>query len=209
MAAGEGRNDIRVWKAKVNKVTVVLISGAPGTGKTYLARRLVEALSVVVLEKDAIKETLFDAVGEGDRESSKKLGGATFALLRMLVESHLKAEQSVVAEAAFWNEYERPWLDRMKESYDFDTLELHCHADPEIVIDRFVRRAESDERHSGHRSGMSREALEGEIRGQIERYGAITTGEGLVRIDTTDFEMVDYDAIVERVRAAVDNGGGS
>ena len=185
------------------KSTLVLISGAPDTGKTYLARRLEEALPVVVLEKDAIKETLFDSVGEGDREWSKKLGGVTFALLRMLVESHLKAGQSVVAEAAFWSEYERPWLDRMKESYDFDTLELHCHADPEIVIDRFVRRAESNERHSGHQSGMSREALEGEIRGQIERYGAVTAGDGLVRIDTSDFAKVHYGAIVERVRAAL------
>ena len=181
-----------------------MISGAPGTGKTYLARRLAEALPVVVLEKDAIKETLFDSVGEGDREWSKKLGGATFALLRMLVESYLKAEQSVVAEAAFWSEYERPWLDRMKESYDFDTLELHCHADPEIVIERFIRRAESDERHSGHQSGMSREALEGEIRGQLERYGALTAGDGLVRIDTTDFSTVDYAAIIQRVRGALD-----
>ena len=42
---------------------LVLISGAPATGKTHLARRIAESLPVVVIEKDSIKETLFDAMG--------------------------------------------------------------------------------------------------------------------------------------------------
>ncbi len=184
-----------------------MISGAPGTGKTFLAGRLAEALSVVVLEKDAFKETLFDSLGEGDREWSKKLGGAAFALLRMLVEAHLKMGQSVVAEAAFWREHETAWLDRMKEKYRFDVLELHCHADSEMVIQRVVERADSDDRHSGHRSRMTRQALAEEIRNRLERYGPITAGAGLFRIDTTDFATVDYDAIVERVRSALGLSG--
>ena len=187
----------------MKKPTLILISGAPGTGKTFLARRLAEALPVVVLEKDAIKETLFDTVGEGDREWSKKLGNASFVLLRMLVQLEIEARQSVVAEAAFWHEYEGPWIDRMREKYDFDTLELHCHADPEIVVQRFIQRADSDDRHSGHQSGMSRDTLAREIRNQLERYGPVTAGEGLVRIDTTDFAAVNYTAIVERVKSSL------
>ena len=189
--------------ASMKKPTLILISGAPGTGKTFLARRLAEALPIVVLEKDAIKETLFDTVGEGDREWSKKLGNASFVLLRMLVQLEIEAGQSVVAEAAFWHEYEGPWLDRMRDRYDFDTLELHCHADPEIVVRRFIQRADSDDRHSGHQSGMSRYALEGEIRNQLERYGPLTAGDGLIRVDTTDFAAVDYAAIMERVKSSL------
>ena len=44
-------------------------------------------------------------------------------------------------------------------------------------------------------------------RGQIERYGAVTAVEGLIRIDTTDFSTVDYATIIEGVRGPLDSGG--
>ena len=186
------------------KPTLVLISGAPATGKTCLARHLMDALPVVVLEKDAIKETLFDSLGEGSREWSSKLGGATFALLRMLVESHLKAGQSVVTESTFQPEFDALWLDRMKESYDIDVLELHCHTDPDTALHRYARRIDSDGRHTGHLAGMSRNNHVEELRERFESYGPLTAGDELIRIDTTDFSSVDYAAIVDRVRGALD-----
>ena len=128
---------------------LVLISGAPGTGKTVLAQRLAEGLPVAVIEKDAIKESLFDTLGEDSREWSKKLGAAAFELLRMLIQSHLKAGQSIFVEAAFQPEYDTGWLNCFKQQFSFRVLELHCFADKDTAICRYMGRDGSNERHSG------------------------------------------------------------
>ena len=160
----------------MSKSVLVLISGAPGTGKTVLLRKLTPVLPVVVLEKDAIKETLFDALGTGSREWSQKLGTASFDLLYMLVERHLMAKQSVVAEAALHLEYAGTWLDRMKQKYDFDVLELHCHADPDLLLQRYLGRKGADVRHLGHGFIMSQEEMADDWHRQYHWYRPVTGG---------------------------------
>lgn len=184
----------------MDKPVLVLISGAPGTGKTHLARRIADSLCVVVLEKDTIKETLFDALGEDDREWSRMLGRAAFALLLSLLESHLQARQSVVVEANFQRQYAGQWVDQMRKLYDARVLELHCHADLETILSRVARRAGSGERHSGH--GPADIAV-GEIRDSYELYGPVTACDALVPIDTTNFETIDYAAIIERLKSSL------
>ena len=183
----------------MKKPVLVLISGTSGTGKTVLARRLAASLPVVVLEKDAIKETLFDALGGGDRDWSRKLGTAAFELLRVLVGSHLRAGQSVVVEANFQLSFEAPWIDRVRSEYDVDVLELHCHTDLETALGRVARRDDSGERHAAHRVGDSG----AELRDGYHFYGPVTDGDGFILIDTTDFAAVDYAAFEERVMSSI------
>ena len=186
-----------------SRPTLVLISGAAGAGKTFLAQRLADELPVVVIEKDAIKESLFDTLGQGDREWSMKLGAAAFALVRVLIQSHLEANQSIVVEAAFQPEFDTEWLGRFKQQFAFDILELHCHTDKNTALRRYKRRQASQERHSGHISGMSMEDHMGALRDRFHTYGPLTSGSGLVSIDTTDFAAVNYAAIVRRVRDSI------
>ena len=48
--------------------SIVVVSGAPGAGKSSLAEPLAIALGFPLLSKDQIKEVLYDALGpqEGD-----------------------------------------------------------------------------------------------------------------------------------------------
>lgn len=187
----------------MTKPVLILISGAPATGKTVLARRLAEALPVPVIQRDDIKETLFDSLGVGDREWSKKLGAASFALFYLTVETVLTARRSVIAEAAFHHPYSSRWLSRVRERFDIEVLELHCHADSQTALHRYMRRARTSERHAGHDAGISVEAQAREWRMQYPVYGPLTDGAELFMIDTTDFATVDTKDVIAHVRAAL------
>jgi predicted kinase len=53
---------------------VVLVSGAPGSGKTSLAAPLAAELGCALLGKDRIKETLHDALGAPESDLAAASG---------------------------------------------------------------------------------------------------------------------------------------
>lgn len=165
----------------------IVVSGAPGAGKTLLARPLAAELRVPLLSKDVVKEALFDELGIGDRLWSRRMGRASMAVLYRIAAT----TPAAVIEAVFHRDVS---IDDL-HSLDKPLIELHCQLDPDIAIARFEQRADH-ERHPGHLdSRQPRNKLE-----ELVNEGCRPLGLGgpLLEVDTSG--TVDIATVAEWVR---------
>jgi predicted kinase len=186
---------------------LIIITGAPGTGKTSLGRHLAAALGMPFIHKDGIKETLFDSLGWKDRAWSKKLGVAAMDLLFYFVEVQLGTGRSFIVEGNFYHEFDTPRFAVLQERYSFEPFQVVCRTDAQVLGQRYQRRATSGERHPGHVDHVLFQELDPVA--LQRRHGALGVGGRVLYVDTTDFEVIDYDSLVQAVAlAASDEGRG-
>lgn len=127
---------------------LILIGGAPGSGKTSLARRLATDSSLPLWTKDFVKETLSDGLGVRGLEASKALGRPSFAVFYAVLAELLRGRVSLIAEANYRrgiSEIElRPLVATAR------TVQIFCDAPRETCVQRVVQRFDRGERHPIH-----------------------------------------------------------
>jgi predicted kinase len=126
---------------RAEPLTLIVVSGAPGTGKSTIARELGAALRLPVLSLDPIKEALADVLGLGDEDWSNRVGDAAAEVVFRLAADFPDA----VAEG-WWRGARR---DRAVAEFA-GAVEVFCHADPDLAATRSLARRETG-RHPIHR----------------------------------------------------------
>ena len=175
---------------------VVVVSGLPATGKTTLARALANDLRLPLVSKDDLKEILFDHLGGNESIGTQKLGAASIALLYHLLETNLKSGLSTIVESNFRPDLDGPKLRALAETHAATLVQVHCRCDGDVLLNRFLARIGSPERHPGHGENpkAARSYLSEGPSNLLDLPGETIT------VDTTDFGKVDEVEILERLR---------
>lgn len=157
---------------------LVVVCGPAASGKSSLAVPLARDLGLPLLAKDAVKEALFDALGTGDGQWSKRMGAATYAIMWAVTPGF----PAVVLEANF-GAPDAPRLRSLCER----PVQVHCTA-PRAVLERRWRERP---RHRGHAD----EEYPADRRDQAE---PLDLGGPVLVVDTT--EPPDVAAVTAWVR---------
>lgn len=176
---------------------LVLVGGAPASGKTTLATPLAREFGLPLLSKDAIKEALGDSLGAADREASRALGRAAYAVLHTMIGTLLDAHVGAVVDCNFHRGVSEAALRRYSERSNMRLV--HCETSPHEIVRRYEARTALGERHHVHHDGVAIADLRANI--AAGRYEPLNLDVPILRVDTARGYAPDLPTIVAFARS--------
>jgi predicted kinase len=154
-------------------MTVIVVSGAPGTGKSTVAAALAADLRWPLLTLDTVKEALADVLGLGGEGWSDRVGDAAAEVVFRLA----AAFPDAVAEG-WWRGARRERAEREFSG----AIEVFCRCDPETAVRR-MRARHGAGRHPIHRDVINPAILD-RVTGLVATVVPLGLGGPLVEVDT-------------------------
>lgn len=130
-------------------MNIIIIAGMPASGKSTIAMKLSKAFGYPILEKDAIKEELFDVIGFNNYAEKRRHDVAATSVLLRCVDALLTSGSSLICVNNFRPEVSQRLEEILKRN------QSHCvtvffDGDADEFYKRYVERDEKHLRHLGH-----------------------------------------------------------
>ena len=189
------------------KPPLVIVSGAPASGKTTLAPLLADRLPLPLLSKDRLRQIFRDAFNADTLEENRRLLNPGFVVYYELISELLRSGVGVVAECNFHRGISEPEL-RPVAVLGTPVI-VHCQVDRDLSVRRFIAR-------HGLALPDRRYAFDGDLIAELERgilqdawelAKPVEIGAPVLRVDTADGYAPGLDGIVAFIRAHTAGAG--
>ena len=183
--------------------TLIVISGPPASGKTYLAKKLAEYLVWPVFRKDDFKELLYDQFEEIDLALTRKLGKISHLNLEFVSEALISKGVSHIIEANFDSRLFSPYLQGLKKRYNFNIIEVNLSCEGTVLLKRFIKREQDGKQHPGHQGLRFLEQIRPILlRGRLP---LLAVESEKIQVDTTDFQNIDYNDLFKQIEIIINS----
>jgi predicted kinase len=182
---------------------IFVIEGYLASGKSTFARRLSNEIKVPYLIKDTFKIALCDSVQINTREEGSRFSAITFDAMMYVTERLMETGYPIIIEGNFVP----PGLKKVNEAgviqsltrkYSYRPLIYKFLGDTQVLYKRYIERENSPERGDANRD-FAEIPYE-----NFERYchnlDMFSIGGKVIKVDTTDFEKVDFKNLIELAR---------
>ena len=200
------------------KKAMILLAGYPATGKTFLCSRILKRHSeFIVVSQDEMKEKLWDRFGFENIEEKTRLEDQSWELYYETLEELMSGEHSVISDYPF-SEKQKGRLESLSLTYGYQVLTIRLTGDIDVLYERSKSRDLEPSRHLAH---LVTRYHEGDVLEDRTKADALVTYEifkdrclnkgydrfqlgSLIELDVTDYERVDYEAVLDRVDEIID-----
>ena len=195
-------------------MNMIVLTGMPASGKSTVAAKLADALSLPVLAKDEFKEALFDTIGFSCYAEKRKLDHAANAVLLKAAEAMLRNGRSLIIDNNFDGAAAEA-LNALTERMGARCVTVFFGGDTEAFYRRYVERDRLHLRHLGHvvqehyplHEGDSpdHEMTREEFREKFEKRGMADVRLNGIRIeiDATEPAAIDTDRLIQEIRTVL------
>ncbi len=128
---------------------LIILAGMPASGKTTFSKKLSHALGYPVLEKDEIKEELFDVIGFENYTQKRLMDTAATAVLLRCADSLLGGGQSLIMVNNF-REDAKAAVENLLSKHQCQAVFVFFDGDGDVFYQRYVERDNLHLRHLGH-----------------------------------------------------------
>ena len=193
-------------------MNVIILAGMPATGKSTLAAKLQRKFGYPILEKDYIKEGLFDTLGFSCYAEKRALDVASNEVLLRWMGAMIKAGQSMIID----NNFDQQSAEKLKvllEESKCKCVTVFMNGEPQVLYERYFERDSKGLRHLGHAMqthyppevgedttfNMTREGFD-------QRFlhlgmDKLSWGGERILVDATVLENIDADGLISQISA--------